>query len=182
MATGGRMPTQEYGRPPQAKGVGADAKRHDLERPKTPGLHGSDLQMGDVQALEQGQRIAPPATQQPAGQGPAQPASQTPPAQQRVATAPMEVPDAIDFLAEQNGPEFNLSSPQRQLDSSAAMTWLPILRQLASGPGASAALVNAFINQARLMAQAGSQPATIVDNFATDEGIEAMLDAGIMRG
>ena len=178
MANGGRMPTQEYGRPPQSKGVGANAKRHDLERPKTPGLHDSDLQMGDVQAMEQGQRIAPAATQQPAGAGPVTPTTQAPP-QQPVTQAPMEIPDAIDFLAEQNGAEFTMPNQQRRMDNSAALTWLPILRQLASGPGASSALVSAFINQARLMSQAGSQPATIVDMNATDEGIEAMLDAGI---
>jgi hypothetical protein len=46
--------------------VGKNSKRHDLERQKTPGLHDSDLQQGDVQALEQGQRIAPVQTQAPA--------------------------------------------------------------------------------------------------------------------
>jgi hypothetical protein len=61
---GGRIPPDNRG--PQAKGIGKNSKRHDLERPQTPGLHDSDLQQGDVQALEQGQRIAPVQTQAPA--------------------------------------------------------------------------------------------------------------------
>lgn len=173
---GGRIAPD--GRPPQAKGVGKKAKRHDLERPKTPGLHGSDLQQGDVQAMEDGQRIAPASTQQPAAPTPqgglanAKSSGQMP-------QAPMQVPDAIDFLAGKNGNDFNMPNLQRQTDSSRALTWLPVLRQLASGPGTSSALVNAFINQARALNQAGSQPATIVDMRAADDGIEAMLDAGI---
>lgn len=176
---GGRIAPD--GRPPQAKGVGKNAKRHDLERQKTPGLHDSDLQQGDVQALENGQRIAPASTQQPAvgGGAPPQQAQQPQPQQQRAGGMPIEVPDAIDFLAEQNGPDFNPPRIQRQIDESKALTWLPILRQLAAGPGASPALVTAFINQARLMSQRGGQPATIVDMRAADDGIEAMLDAGI---
>lgn len=61
MPAGGVIPPD--GRPPQAKGVGKDAKRHDLEAPATPGLHGSDLQYGDVSELEQGQAVAPIAKQ-----------------------------------------------------------------------------------------------------------------------
>lgn len=179
MATkGGYIPPD--GRPAQAKGVGKNAKRHDLERPATPGLHDSDLQKGDVQAMEQGQRIAPRQVQGP----PTPPQSSTSqPTQQmgidRQNPGGMEVPDPIDFLAERNGQEFNIPVPQRHIDESKAMTWLPILRQLASGPGASSALVNAFINQARLMQQRGGQPATVVDMAATDDGIEEMLNVGL---
>lgn len=173
---GGRIPPD--GRPPQAKGVGKNAKRHDMERPKTPGLHNSDLQQGDVQAMEQGQRIAPASTQQPAGPSASQ--TQQTPNRATSGVSGVEVPDAIEFLAGRNGQGFNVPNPQRQLDSSRALTWLPIIRQLVSGPGTSSALVNAFINQARLMQQAGGQPATIVDMRATDDGLEAMLDVGVM--
>ena len=38
------------GRPPQAKGVGKTARRHDLEAPATPGITGTDLQDGEVLA------------------------------------------------------------------------------------------------------------------------------------
>ena len=174
---GGRIAPD--GRPAQAPGVGKNAKRHDLERPATPGLHDSDLQQGDVQALEQGQRIAPRSTQRPSD-APARLERQV----QRnhpgsSMNQGMQIPDAIDFLGQRNGPEFGPPTPQRRLDSSAALTWLPILRQLAAGPGASSALVNAFINQARLLQQAGAQPATVVDMAAVDDGLEAMLDEGI---
>lgn len=69
---GGIIPPD--GRPPQASGVGKNAKRHDLEAPATPGLSGSDLQYGDVSMLEAGQAVAPiakqvmaPAAPSPAG-------------------------------------------------------------------------------------------------------------------
>lgn len=190
---GGRMPASAYGKPPQAKGVGRKAKRHDLERPKTPGLHGSDLQQGDVQAMEQGQRIAPASTQRSGGTPPRDGGTEIGTAlqlsqgeqprgfgglQNRAQT--MSVPDPIQFLAGRNGQGFTRPNPQRRVDESRALTWLPILRQLASGPGASSALVNAFINQARLMSQHGGQPATIVDMHAADDGIEAMLDEGLL--
>lgn len=172
---GGRIPPD--GRQASAKGVGANSKRHDLERPATPGLHGSDLQYGDRQAMEEGQRIAPAQTQEP---------GQTPQPQQggqQQAGGDMgsgiQIPDPIDFLGGQQGEEFDLPNLQRQVDESRALTWLPILRQLAAGPGASSALVNAFINQARLMMQRGGQPATIVDMQAADDGIEEMLNVGV---
>lgn len=180
-ARGGRIPPD--GRPAQAKGVGKNAKRHDLERPATPGLHDSDLQQGDVQAMEQGQRIAPASTQQ---RGLTPPQSSTSPRTQQMGIdsnnpgGNLEIPDPIDFLAEQNGNDFTMPKPQRKIDESRALTWLPILRQLANGPGASPALVNAFINQARRMQQHGGQPATIVDMNAADEGIEEMLNVGVV--
>ncbi len=173
---GGRIPPD--GRPAQAKGVGKNAKRHDLERPATPGLHGSDLQKGDVQAMEQGQRVAPPGTQQrgqtpaPSGGGQQQPQRQA---------GGVTVPDPIDFLAKKNGPEFNRPKATRDLHNSRAVAWLPLIRQLATGPGASPALVNAFINQARQIGQGGGAPAKIMDMRAADDGIEAMLKEGINR-
>lgn len=170
---GGRIPPD--GRPPQAKGVGKNAKRHDLERP--PPVHGSDLQYGDRKRLEQGMKTAPAQTQERGGAP--QIARQTMERGGGTQTSSMQVPDAIDFLAKKNGSDFNPPQYERRIDASKAMTWLPILRRLASGPGASAALVNAFINQARLMQQAGGQPATIVDMNATDDGIEEMLKQGI---
>lgn len=174
-AKGGRIAPD--GRPPQAKGIGKNSKRHDLERAKTPGLHGSDLQQGDVQAMEDGQRIAP-AQSQGAATAVAPPQSGGAPRAQRGGGG-MEIPDAIDFLGDQaqNGSEFQPVPSQRTLDSSRALTWMPLLRQLVNGPNASSALVNAFINQARAMQMAGSVPATIVDMTAADDGIEAMIAA-----
>lgn len=170
---GGRISPDNRGA--QAKGVGKNSKRHDLERQATPGLHGSSLQKGDVQALEQGQRVAP-IQEQERGQAP-QPQGGGQP--QQAGGQGVQVPDPIDFLAGKNGDQFGPPTPQRRIDESRAKTWLPLIRHLVNGPGASPALVNAFINQARLMQQAGSQPATIVDMNATDDGIEEMLNQGI---
>lgn len=170
---GGRIPPD--GRPPQAKGVGKNAKRHDLER--APNVGGSDLQYGDRKRFEQGMKVAP-IQQQPRGQTP-EIARQTMTRDGVHEMSSMQLPDAIDFLSQKNGSDFTLPERRRQVDSSKALTWLPILRRLASGPGASSALVNAFINQARLVQQAGGQPATIVDMNATDDGIEEMLNQGI---
>jgi len=103
---GGKIPNQ--GNPPAAKGVGKNSKRHDLERQATPGLHGSDLQQGDIKKLEQGQRIAPIRTQAPAapkGQS-GQPGGQTRKAQ---SGGPMQVPDAIEFLGGKQGSELDQS-------------------------------------------------------------------------
>lgn len=171
---GGRIPPD--GRPSQAKGVGRDAKRHDLEQPGTPGLHGSDLQMGDVQAMEQGQRTAPIRTQE-RGRAPAPQGGGGAPRQG--GSGGMQIPDPIDFLAQRNGAEFNMPQAGRPVENSKAMTWLPILRHLATGPGASSALVAAFVDQARRMRMGGGQPAVFVDMQAADDGIEAMLNAGI---
>lgn len=171
---GGRIPPDNRG--PQAKGVGKNSKRHDMERRSVPPLHGSDLQQGDVQALEQGQRTSPPQTQQSATQQPAQGGGGQQAAPQG---AQMQIPDAIDFLGGRQDNSWSPPVPQRRLDVSKAMTWLPILRRLASGPGASGVLVNAFINQARLLSQQGAQPASIVDLGAGDAGIAAMLEKGM---
>lgn len=181
MATkGGRIAPD--GRPPQAKGLGKNAKRHDLERPATPGLHGSDLQQGDVQAMEQGQRIAPAQTQAASTSIERRPdGSQVQRSTEAdgTQTSSLQIPDAIDFLGDRsrNGNEFQPVQARRTLDSSRALTWMPLLRHLVNGPNASSALVNAFINQARAMQMAGSVPATIVDMNAADDGIEAMIAA-----
>lgn len=169
---GGRIDPD--GRPPQVAGVGKNSKRHDLERPKTPGLHGSDLQQGDVQALEQGQRIAP-AQRQERGQRGTPPTSRSREASSRSAN----IPDAIEFLGGRQGPEFNIPQAGRQIENHKALDWLPILRRLAVGPNASSALVSAFINQSRHLARAGGTPATIIDLGAIDDGIEAMLNESV---
>ena len=91
----------------------------------------------------------------------------------------MQEPDAINFLAGKQGPEFGMPSSTRRVDVSAAMTWLPILRQMAAAPGSSGAFASSLIQQARKMRQYGSQPAAVVDLYAADDGIEGMLDAGV---
>lgn len=171
---GGRIPPDN--RALSAPGIGENADRHDLERRNVPFLAGSDLQQGDIQALEQGQRIAPVQTQQPAI--PARPTDGQV-AQAPVTEEDIEVPDPIEFLAGENGQGFTLPQEQREIDNARAMTWLPLLRRLAAGPGASGLLVATLIEQGRRMQQLGNQAATVIDLQAVDDGIEAMLDEGI---
>ncbi len=137
---GGRIPAQ--GRTPQAKGVGKNSKRHDLERPKTPGLHGSDLQQGDVQALEQGQRIAPIKTQAP---GQTNRTSQLP-ANRTTRADGSVAPDPLAFLTDRLGGTLQAGASQGAppRDTSA---FLPLLERLAAATGASGLLSQAYINQ-----------------------------------
>lgn len=172
---GGRIAPD--GRPPQAKGVGKNAKRHDLERAATPGLAGSDLQQGDVQALESGQRVAPikenPRGRAPRPSGGGQSGGQTRGAQSgRVSGAP----DAIEFLGAQQGSEFNVPTQTRAVTNERALSWMPLIRSLVVGPGTSGLLASAFINQARELRRSGSSPVTVIDLDAIDDGLEAMLD------
>ena len=172
---GGRIAPD--GRGPQPKGVGRNAKRHDLERPATPGLANSDLSQGDVSDLEEGQRIAP-IQNQSRGQSPPldRGASTTSSAQNRDGTV---VPDAIQFLGDQQGSSFNLPVAEVGLDHTKIETWGPILRQLVSGPGSTGTLASALINQARSLRQTRTGPAIVIDLQATDDAIEAMLAEGV---
>jgi hypothetical protein len=126
--------------------------------------------------MEEGQRIAPAQTQQPA--------QTAAPSQARgggatTSTGPgATVPDPIDFFAE-NASGVGVPRGRTQIDNSKALTWMPILRRLAAGPGASPMLANAIINQARELSRARHVPATVVDMDATDDALEAMLDEGI---
>lgn len=130
---GGRIPRDNRG--PQAKGVGKNSKRHDLERPVTPGLHNSDLQQGDVQALEQGQRIAPVQTQQPAV---ATPPPQ--PSQRDALGADGVMPSTDEMIMGFLGGTIENDVPGTEIDHQAnhrAETWFSVLTRLASQPGAS---------------------------------------------
>ncbi len=137
---GGRIPAQ--GRTPQAKGVGKSSKRHDLERPKTPGLHDSDLQQGDVQAMEAGQRIAPIKTQAP---GQTKRTSQLP--RDRTTRADGSgAPDPLTFLTDRLGGTLEPGATQGRPQTS-TKAYLPLLERLATATGASGLLSQAFINQ-----------------------------------
>lgn len=168
---GGRIAPD--GRPPQAKGVGKQSKRHDLERRNVPFLHDSDLQQGDVQAMRDGQRIAPKQTQRSATPEPVTGGGGT-----SSSTGPgMAVPDPIDFIASRaNAP---LEAPERRAEfaNSKAMAWLPIARQLAVGPGSSGVLASALINQMRALQRMPVREVTTIDMGDIDAAIEAMNNA-----
>lgn len=172
---GGRIPPDN--RPVQAKGVGENSKRHDLERRSVPFLHGSDLQQGDVQALRQGQRIAPKQTQQPAVAAPAQAGGGG--ATTSASSAGATVPDPIEFLGQRQGKGLSIPQRERRPDNERALSWLPLIRELAVGPGSSGVLARTLINQARALQRRGGVPATHIDLQAIDDGIEAMLDVGV---
>ena len=89
------------------------------------------------------------------------------------------MPDPIDFFGERASGEISVPQSRVQIDNSKALTWLPIMRQLAAGPGSSPMLANAIINQARELARTRQVPATIIDMDATDDALEAMLNEGI---
>lgn len=167
---GGRIPPDN--RPPAAKGVGKNAKRHDLERRSTPFLHDSDLQQGDVQAMENGQRVAPKRTQQPAAPPPASGGGQ--PAQ---ATTGEEIPDPIDFIAGlTSGSGVNppaagvVSNPNVEM-------WLGFAQHLVNGPGSSGLLAGAYINQLRqLRRNPQTSESVYIDLQDVDAALEAALD------
>lgn len=168
---GGRIPPD--GRRPQPAGVGKDAKRHDLERPATPGLHDSDLQQGDVSAMEEGQRIAPIREQPPAA------TSRRPrtaaPGIQRGGTQ-SDVPDPLDFLGERLAGTLSvdgLGEPRRAAD---IHSFLPIVKRIATAPGASGVISQAYLT---MLSNASKRPllyeTPLIDMQDADDRLEALL-------
>jgi hypothetical protein len=170
---GGRIAPDN--RPAQAKGVGKNSKRHDLERRSTPFLHDSDLQQGDVQALENGQRIAPKQTQRPAGPAPTASRSTTGSA---AGTGPADIPDAIDFISSLPAAAGGLTPPPAGITPSANLDmWVRYAQYLANGPGASGLLRGAFINQMRQLKVTPQNTQSVIINLNDiDAGLEVALD------
>lgn len=170
---GGRIPPDN--RPAQAKGVGQNSKRHDLERRTTPFLHDSDLQQGDVQAMENGQRITAKQTQQPAAPSPTGGSGK---ATEPVSSGTTGVPDAIDFIAGIGGKGgVNPPGPAAPINPNADK-WARYARHLANGPGASGLLGGAYINQMRqLMRSPQAVRVEMIDLADVDEALAVALDA-----
>lgn len=168
-ARGGRIAPDN--RPTQAPGVGKNSKRHDLERRNVPFLHDSDLQQGDVQAMEQGQRVSPKQTQRPAAPEPRGGGSQMTTSGPSAAMTP---PDPIEFLAGRMGGPMEVPTRRAEIANAKAMTWLPLARQLASGPGASGVLASALINQMRGLSRMPVRETTTIDMSDVDAALEAM--------
>lgn len=142
MPAGGRIPPD--GRPPQAKGVGKTAKRHDLEKPATPGLHDSDLQYGEVQRMEQAQRVAPTKKVQ-------RPSASKPPRQRRGATRgpgeyQMQTPDPIQMAASRIGGAANPVDGDVNAVALDPTPWMPLLHQLANAPSAGGGVASALVD------------------------------------
>jgi hypothetical protein len=167
---GGRIAPDN--RPAQAAGVGKNSKRHDMERRTTPYLHDSDLQQGDVQALENGQRVAPKQTQQPAAPQRSGGGSPAP-----TATGPAEIPDAIDFIGGLTAGGGVNPPPAGATPSANLDMWVRFAQHLANGPGASGNLKGAYINQMRQMRRTPPTASSVVINLNDiDAGLEVALD------
>lgn len=170
---GGRIPPQ--GRPPQTPMPGRQAKRHDLERPATPGLHGSDLQQGDVQMFEQGQQVAPigKKTQMPNPQR-----GQSAPAGGGEAGGfSMDVPDPIEFAGRRFGGTFTgrpeAGAATRRAD---VEPWLPFMRALATNPTAGGALPSRYVEVLSNLQRQPNRPIRRVVNFNDlDDALDASL-------
>jgi hypothetical protein len=169
---GGRIPPDN--RPVQAAGVGKNSKRHDLERRTTPYLHDSDLQQGDVQALENGQRVAPKQTQQPAGPAPATGSGNT---RSATSTSPTDIPDAIDFIGGLTAGSGVNPPPAGAAPSANLDMWVRFAQHLVNGPGASGNLKAAYVNQMRQMRRTPATASSVVINLNDiDAGLEVALD------
>lgn len=128
------------------------ARRHDLERPATPGMSG-DLQYGEVGELEQAQAIAPRAggkqRQAPAGmQGQAGAAPRVGGAQE----APIEVPNVLDFAKKRLGGTIK----GRSGGAVAPMDhtrWQPLIREIVTTPGTSGVLTRSYLNRLSTLAK-----------------------------
>jgi len=171
---GGRIPPDNRG--PQAKGVGQNSKRHDMERRDTPYLHDSDLQQGDVQAMENGQRITPKQTQGPAapstgGQGGG--ATSVP-----TDNGATSIPDAIDFISGMAKGGGVTPPPAGVAPSANLDMWVRFAQHLVNGPGSSGLMAGAYINQIRQMRRTPQVAESVFINLADiDDALEAALDA-----
>ncbi len=173
--TGGRIPPQN--RPVSAPGVGKNSKRHDLERRSVPFLQGSSLQQGDVQALEQGQRVQPIKRTQP-------PATAQQNAARRTATMaqggaePMPT-DPISFLAKRLGGTYQPKQGVQGPSVHNYRSWMPLLEHLAKTPGASGTLVSAYITRLHNMLSAPRADTQLFfDQQDADSALEELLGVG----
>ena len=141
--------------PIQAKGVGKDSKRHDLDG--TPGLD-SDLQQGEVSQLEQGQKVV----ENTQGQ-----ASAGQPLPQQAASGPVTAPDPVQFAESKIGG--TLQAPTQTLSRINTAQWLPMMEKLARSNGASPLLRRAYVNMlARLQNEPFSGSTAVVDKRELD--------------
>lgn len=167
---GGRIPPQ--GRPPQAPGVGKTAKRHDLERPATPGLQNSDLQQGDVSRLEAAQRSNPISKRtQPA----ARPQGRSQRQQQRQQPG-LDIPDPLDFItgrAQGTLDPTTVGQVQEPLD---VEKWRPMLQEIARNPTVSGPLTTTLMSQlTNISGIPNSSNVRVIDQNAADVALEQGL-------
>ena len=124
------------GRQAQAPGIGKDSVRSDLALPATPGLAGSDLQQGDVQDLEDAQRIAPRAGAPNVPRQVSKPRRQT--------DSQIQAPDPIDFIGGRDGGQ-PVGEPDGSVPLIDPTPWLPFIQTVATAPGSGGAVANALV-------------------------------------
>jgi len=171
--TGGRIkPTN---RPASAPGVGKNSKRHDLERRAVPYLQGSDLQQGDVQALEQGQRVQPLKRTQPPARSQRRQAQNE--ASMRGGIDEQGIPtDPISFMAQRIGGTYQPKAGVVGRSRHDYRAWLPLLEQLATSPGASGLLVSTYITRLHNMLSGPYiEENQFIDMNQADNDVEALL-------
>ena len=145
-----------------------------MERPKTPGLHDSTLQYGDVQRLEQAQRIAGmPRTQPPStgGASPSTPGSGQPPT-----GGGISVPDPVEFAKSRLGGTLRGRSAGPQSPAN-VKGWLPVIRSIANAPGASGTLRGAMLTQLSAMVNNPAVPqSTVLDMDDLDRDLQGLAN------
>lgn len=145
----------------RAKGVGRDAKRHDLDG--TPGLsEGSSLQQGEVGQLEAGQK-AVSDTQSAQVAGAALP--------QQAPSAPVTAPDPIGFAKGKIGGDLRV--PVEELSRINTAQWIPMIEKMARSNSASPLLRRAYVNMlARLQNEPFSGSTAVVNKRELDRQVQ----------
>ena len=150
--------------PIQAKGVGKDSKRHDLDG--TPGLD-SDLQQGEVQQMEAGQR----AVQNTQGQA----VTQAEQPRAALPAEPMQAPGAVEFAGQKVGGSLEGAGTAPLEEKISFTNWLPLLRRLATSPTSSGLLQRAFIERLQMeMNRPTGTKATLVRQRDFDNRLEQL--------
>lgn len=167
MPAGGKIAPD--GRTPRHKGVGKNAKRHDLEAPATPGLHGSDLQQGDVQMLEQGQRVAPRAKKQQVSGSPQAP-RQRQSVQRGSNEFSMAAPDPIQMAAGRMGGQVPTAGGGVPVDPT---PWLPLIRTLASAPNSGGSIAANLVD---ILSQHRRRPIVTQGNLLDFDELDRALE------
>lgn len=158
--------------PIQAKGVGKDSKRHDLDG--TPGLSaGSSVQYGEGQELEQGQQAVQNT------QGAQQVSQQAPPSTPSPSDPNLIAPDPVSMAAGKIGGSLD-GAGQGPLEERVSFTnWLPLLRRLSVSPTSSGLLQRAF--QERInkeMARPTGTKAALIRQRDFDKRLEQYNNGG----
>ena len=156
------------GRPSVVPGVGKTARRHDLEAPATPGLSGTDLQSGDVQALEQAQQIAPrPKRPKPLASRRVTPRGVQSGDRAKV-TESGEIPDPVEMAGRKIGGSVvgddSLVEEPFDLEK-----WRPLLQEIARNPNLSGPLTSTLMRQLQNIAQIPNTASVhVIDQNAMD--------------